>query len=177
MSKLTDEQKMEIVFARLEAAAKIGARCPQRDQLPYSSTMVSRLARQPRPITHPLPLRGSATTPRRAREGTKFASNDSDSFACEGFQFRRGHLRLADQQRSLLRGAPSREQLCWAADDLAQLLFTQRRHVDWLPHLEQRLVVLQMTEKVRPHAHHYVQTRGGQRLGRAVRKTPGGDGQ
>ena len=59
---------------------------------------------------------------------------------------------------------PRREQLRRAADDLAQLLLAQRRHVDLLARLEQRLVVLQMAEEVGAQAHHRAQTRVGQRL-------------
>ena len=64
------------------------------------------------------------------------------------------------------------EQLRRPAHDLAQLLLAQRRHVDLLARLEQRLVALQRAEEVGAHAHHHAQARVGQRLRKQFGEAP-----
>ena len=45
------------------------------------------------------------------------------------------------------------------AHHLAQLRLTQRRHIDFSMRVEERLIVLQVTEKIGAHAHQHAQTR------------------
>src|SRR5215475_8633020 len=65
-----------------------------------------------------------------------------------------------------------REQRGRPAHDLAQLRLTQRRHVDLAMRGIERLVSLQVTNEVGPHAHHYVQTRVGKAFNQYLRETP-----
>jgi hypothetical protein len=57
-----------------------------------------------------------------------------------------------------------------AAHNLAQRILAQRRHVDLLAYLEQRLVALQMPEEVGAQAHDRAQTRVGQCVREHFRK-------
>ena len=54
---------------------------------------------------------------------------------------------------------PCREQFGRPAHDLVQLRLAQRRHFDQAMNGIKRLVLLQVAEKVRPHAHHCTQAR------------------